>query len=397
MKFHFDIDVDQTKYAIGLMSGTSVDGIDAALVGISGSWTDTHVSQLSFLTIPFDDEIRNRILALAGGGQTSMKEVCEINWLIGELEADACEAVIFDAGLTKEDVAFIGCHGQTFWHEPEPVEYCGRRISSTLQLGEAAPVAERIGCPVVSDFRVRDMAAGGQGAPLVPYSEYILYRDADHTTGLQNIGGIGNISILPAGGGVEDTLAFDTGPGNMLIDGACMQLSGGHLHFDDQGSIASKGHVSTELLRFIQDKDDYPQKKPPKTSGRERYGEVILESVLRHVGKLGISMEDTIATLTWYTAWTIAYSVENYCTGNNRPERIIVGGGGAQNLCLMDDIRRQLPDVSILTNEDLGYSSDAKEAIAFAMLANECIYGHVNTVAHVTGAVHPVVMGKITQ
>lgn len=397
MRFHFDIDVGEIKYAIGLMSGTSVDGIDAALVSISGSWTATRVRQISFLTMPFTDQVRSRILALAGGGATSMREVCEMNWLIGELEADACEAVLDDAGVKKEDLAFVGCHGQTFWHEPVTTEYCGRRIRSTLQLGEAAPVAERIGCPVVSDYRVRDMAAGGQGAPLVPYSEYILYRDAAHTTGLQNIGGIGNISILPAGGGVEDTLAFDTGPGNMLIDGACMQLSGGRLHYDDRGGMAARGHVSEPLLQFIYAEDAYPQQRPPKTSGRERYGERMLQPVLNRAGELGLSAEDIVATLTWYTAWTIAYSLDHYCTGTNHPERIIVGGGGAQNQSLMADLRRQLPDVRILTNEDLGYSSDAKEAIAFAILANECIYGHVNMIAHVTGAEHPVVMGKITQ
>ncbi|MEE1462679.1 MAG: anhydro-N-acetylmuramic acid kinase, partial [Ruthenibacterium lactatiformans] len=230
--FHDDA---SPRLAIGLMSGTSADGIDAALVEISGCSTDTRVRLLSFLTLPFSDAARARILRVAAGDFGGTEELCLLNFYLGELSADACEAVCVQAGVAPDKVSFVGSHGQTVFHAPDAREYLGRLVRGTLQTGEASVIAERLGCPVVSDFRVRDMAAGGLGAPLVPYTEYLLYRDAQRTVGLQNIGGIGNITVLPKGCSLNDVFAFDTGPGNMVMDALAARLTEGKARFDDGG------------------------------------------------------------------------------------------------------------------------------------------------------------------
>lgn len=255
--------------AIGLMSGTSADGIDAAVVELRGCGTDTRVRQLGFITLPFSDEARQKILQVAGGAPLDSREICLLNFYLGGLSADACLEACRAAGIQPGDVDFVGSHGQTIWHEPAGADYLGRKVRATLQIGEPSLIAERLGCPVVSDFRVRDMAAGGLGAPLVPYTEYLLYREEHRTVALQNIGGIGNITVLPAGGALADTLAFDTGPGNMVIDALAARVTNGALRYDDGGKLARQGQVSAELLRYLVDSDDYLRLAPPKTTGRE--------------------------------------------------------------------------------------------------------------------------------
>lgn len=386
---------EDEKLAIGLMSGTSLDGIDAALVKIKGAGTETAVKLLGFLTFPFTEEGKAEILRLADGGTTTMEEVCRMNRLIGELSADACEALLRKTGVEKEEIAFVGSHGQTFWHEPEAVSYFHKKFHSTLQLGDASSIAERLKTVVVSDFRTRDVAAGGFGAPLVPYTEYLLFRDKERTIGLQNIGGIGNITILKKGGSLSDVTAFDTGPGNMLIDGAIRKITGGRLSFDENGDFAGSGTVSEVLLLEIFRKDEYLKLSPPKTSGRERYGSAFLNEIFK-MGE-GLSSADLLRTVTAYTAETIAFSVNEYCEGENRPERLVIGGGGANNKTLLSEIKKRLLDVRVFTCDEMGFSGDAKEAVAFALLANDCIYGRPNNAPAATGAKHPVIMGKITR
>lgn len=248
---------------------------------------------------------------------------------------------------------------------------------------------------VVSDFRVRDVAAGGTGAPLVPYTEFVLYSDSKRNVALQNIGGIGNITILKKGGGLDEVFAFDTGPGNMLIDCCISRITGGELKYDEGGRLAEKGKPNKELLDFIIENDDYIRAHPPKNSGRERYGSKFLDSIIKEGERLSVADEDLLATITDYTAFTIYYSIKNHC--KLTPDRLIVGGGGANNHTLMSYIRKYLPDTEVITNEDLGLSGDAKEAVAFALLANDCIYGVPNNAPKATGALHHVVMGKITK
>ena len=224
-----------SRLVIGFMSGTSADGVDAALVRITGCSRETKAEQLEFCFVPFEAPVRAEILRLAGGGAATAADFCRMNFLLGKLYCEAGLELCRRAGVAPENIDLIGNHGQTFWHIPVEEEYLGRRIRSTLQLGGDALLAEQFGCPVVGDFRVRDMAAGGLGAPLVPYTEFLLYRSETECVALQNIGGIGNISFLPAGCGLNDVLAFDTGPGNMVIDALTAQLTGGAQSYDDGG------------------------------------------------------------------------------------------------------------------------------------------------------------------
>lgn len=381
------------RLVIGLMSGTSADGIDAVLTRISGWGRDTRVEQLSFLFTPFPAPVRAQILHVAGGGSVDAAELCRLKTLLGILYADACQALCRQAGVAPGEIDLVGSHGQTIWHIPSPQPYLGRTLSGTLQIGEDALIAQRLGCVVVGDFRVRDMAAGGQGAPLVPYTEFLLYRDSEQAVALQNIGGIGNVTILPANCTLDQVVAFDTGPGNMVMDALTQALTNGELAFDRGGALAARGRVHEGLLQWMMN-DPYLDRVPPKTTGREVYGPAYVEALTAQARELGITLLDTLATATRFTAETIALGLNRF--GGQTPQRLIVGGGGAWNETLMAHLRRLLPQCQVLRNEDLGYSSDAKEAVAFALLANEAVFGVCNNAPSATGAREPVVMGKIS-
>jgi len=380
------------KLVIGLMSGTSADGIDAVLLEIEGHGLQTVVHQLAFSSLPFTDEIRQRILEVASGSFGGSDHLCRLNFLLGGLSADACQTVCMAAGIPLGQIDLVGSHGQTVFHAPLPEYYLGKTFRSTLQIGEPSVIAERMGCPVVSDFRVRDIAAGGQGAPLVPYTEFLLYRDPDRTIALQNIGGIGNITILPKGGQLEDLIAFDTGPGNMVMDALASLATDGRLRFDDDGHLASCGNTCQPLLDDML-QDPYIAVKPPKTTGREKYGTAYVAWLCKRGKELGLSYADLLATATRFTAETIRESIRRFCP--IYPDRMIVGGGGSRNPVLMRHIGACLPLCEVLVNEDIGLDSQSKEAVAFAILANETIHGNPNNATGATGAAHPVVMGKI--
>ena len=382
-----------SRLVVGLMSGTSADGVDAALCRITGHGTASKIEQLGFVFQPFSGEIRREILRLASGNSACAADFCKMNFLLGELYVQAVEALCAETGIRAEQIDLIGSHGQTFWHIPVEEEYLGRRIRSTLQLGGDALLAEQFGCPVVGDFRVRDMAAGGLGAPLVPYTEFLLYRSETECVALQNIGGIGNISFLPAGCGLNDVLAFDTGPGNMVIDALTAQLTGGAQSYDDGGRLAAAGRVSPELLGYMLD-DGYLRRRPPKTTGREAYGPDYVARLLRRAEELSVPLGDALATATRFTAECIAAAVRDFAP--QPPAKLIVGGGGCMNQTLMGHIAALLPGCAVMTNEALGYDSNAKEAVAFAILANEAVFAHYNNAPSATGAKHPVVMGRIS-
>ena len=381
-----------SRLVVGLMSGTSADGVDAALTRITGCGTSTKVEQLGFYFQPFDNQTRQQILNVCGGDFGGSRELCLLGTHLGKLYAQAVRGLVAQTGIHHVDL--IGCHGQTVYHIPEETPYLGTSIRGTLQIGDPSYLSEEFGCPVVSDFRIRDMAAGGLGAPLVPYTEFLLYRSETDDVALQNIGGIGNITLLPAGCSLEDVTAFDTGPGNMVIDALAARVTNGALRYDDGGKLARQGQVSAELLRYLVDSDDYLRLAPPKTTGREHYSAAFVDALWRKGEELGLTGYDKIATATAFTAESICLAVEHHCP--QKPERLIVGGGGSHNPVLMELLQAGLPGCEVVTNEALGLDSDAKEAVAFAILANEMLHGRCNNAPSATGAAHPVVMGKLS-
>ena len=377
------------KKVIGLMSGTSVDGIDAALVEITGAGLKTEVKLLAFKNCEYPEEMRKEILSLCTPA-AGVDRICRWNFVLAEEFAQAACSIAKEAGIGIEEVDLIGSHGQTIWHDPKPVS----GPASTLQIGEGGVIAEKTGVTVVSNFRVRDMAAGGQGAPLVPYVDGLLFSHPTENRILQNIGGIGNYTLLPAGklDGIE---AVDTGPGNMVIDGVISALSAGQLRYDKDGQWARKGQVDEEWLAELLNHPYFAQ-KPPKTTGREMFGKAYVENILAQATERGINQYDLIATVTALTAKSIAGCYKNFVLPRYPIHRVLVSGGGSYNPVLMEMLAKELPEVIVEQIENIGWSSDAKEAIAFAILANETISGLPSNVPQVTGAHHPVILGNIT-
>ena len=382
---------------VGMMSGTSVDGVDAALIELTREGGAPRVKLLAFENIPYPQGVRERVFELFRPETSTVDRIGYMNFLLGELYARAALSVIAKAGLTSADVDLIGSHGQTIWHEPEARETDGMPIRYTVQIGEGAVIAARTGIPTVSDFRVADMAVGGQGAPLVPFSEYLLYRREDESILLQNIGGIGNMTVLPAGATPEQVFAFDTGPGNMIIDAVAAAISGGRLKCDVNGGIAARGKVDEELLARLQ-KDEYYARRPPKTTGRERFGTQYAQRILDDRARHPISDEDLLATVTYLTAWSIFDACERFALPVCKPAELIVGGGGSYNKTLLKDLSGLFGarGIAVRTQEDLGFNSDAKEAVAFALMADCFVRGEANVLPSVTGASAASVMGKLS-
>lgn len=371
-------------YAIGIMSGTSLDGIDAALVEISGVNEETKVELIQFTTLSIPKEIDEQIRDSFSLETSNSALISSLNVDLGDLFAEAAIKVSSEAGIDLKDIKFIASHGQTIYHIPEQTE---KYRSSTLQIGEAAVIAERTGCTVISDFRPRDMAVGGQGAPIVPYSEFILYRDPKKTRLLQNIGGIGNVTVIPPNASLNDLVAFDTGPGNMVIN----ELSS-HFYntsYDEDGKHAADGKVSEEVLEDWMN-HPYILREPPKTTGREEFG---LQFVQESLDKYKLSANDWLATATMFTAQAIAKSVQNYLTEETD---LIIGGGGSYNPTLVKSIKEVLPKVNVIRQEDLNLSSDAKEAVAMVILGNQTYQRQPSNVPSATGASKQVILGNVT-
>jgi anhydro-N-acetylmuramic acid kinase len=373
---------------IGLMSGTSVDGIDAAIVEITGAPPNLAAKLLSFTFIPYDEGQRAQIFALFQPHTGTVDRICQMNFAIGEWFAAAALRAIQEAGLTPHDVDLIGSHGQTIYHavgDDSPVK-------STLQIGEAAVIAARTGLTTVADFRVADVAVGGQGAPLVSYVDWLLLRHPARARAVQNIGGIANLTYLPPGDDPAGVLAFDTGPGNMLIDDAARRATAGRQAFDQDGALAARGRVDETLLNELMG-HPYLALSPPKTTGREQFGAPFAAQVWARAEALGLAGEDVVATLTAFTAASIADAYRRFLP--RLPAEVILGGGGASNPTLVAMLRQRLAPARVTTHEALSLSSDAKEALAFAVLAYETIHGRPGNLPHCTGAGAPVVLGKI--
>lgn len=346
----------------GVMSGTSLDGIDVAIVETNGK----RVSTIGFLTTPYSEAVRRAILGVSNT-TTTTREISRLNFRLGELYARALQRACRRYG----PVDLIGCHGQTIYHDGG---------ANTMQIGEAAVIAERTGVPVVSDFRTRDIAAGGQGAPLVPFADRLLFGHSRRTRIALNIGGIANMTVIPAG------IAFDTGPGNMAIDALTREHTRGRRNFDRGGRIAAKGNLNRTLLDGLL-ADPYYRRKPPKSAGREQYG---MEFVAR-LKQTGLPLADLIATATVLTAATIAMSAAPFA-----PAELIVSGGGAHNPQILSHLAAFLPGVALATSADYGIDVDAKEAIAFAILAYHTWRHKPSNLPSATGARHPVILGKVS-
>lgn len=375
------------KYVVGLMSGTSLDGIDAALVKISGFGENTKAQLVEFINKKIPENIKGEIKDCFSIEKSNVELVCSLNFKLGYLFAEAVRELCIKAKFPLKKIDLIGSHGQTVFHIPKAYKnYC----TSTLQIGEPAVIAYETGATVVSNFRTMDMAAGGEGAPLVPYTEYILYR-SNKNRALQNIGGIGNVTILPANCRLDDVYAFDSGPGNMIIDEVTKRLKG--VNYDAGGAFAAQGKINEALLNELMD-IDYIKNPPPKTTGRELFGSQFVDALLEKWSNL--RAEDLIATVTAFTAKSIAYNYRCFVFPKLNIEEVILGGGGSYNDTLVRMIQSYLPESKVLIQEDLGYSSDAKEAVAFAVLANEAVNGNPGNVIGATGAKERVVLGNIT-
>jgi len=369
------------------MSGTSVDGIDAAVCRVEGAPPDLDVEMLAFTKTDYEPRLRSRIFEAFSPQRGTVDLICALNFEIGAAFAQAALRAISQAGLTPDRVHLIGSHGQTVYHLPSGP------VPSTLQIGEAAIIAERTSITTVADFRVADIAAGGQGAPLVSYVDYLLFRHDSKTRAVQNIGGIANVTLLPAACSPAEVLAFDTGPGNMLIDHAVRRTTGGQWDYDHDGRLASQGSVDRALLEELMS-HAYLRRQPPKTTGREQFGSQFADHVWQRTKAQGMADGDIVATLTAFTARSIAHSYRCFLPP---VEEVILGGGGGHNPVLRRMVEEHLAPARVFSHEDFGLSSDSKEALAFAVLAYEAWHGRPGNLPSATGASHPVVLGKISR
>ena len=375
---------------IGLMSGTSADGVDAAIVDFSAAGEPTLVA---FETYPYGAEVRRRVLDISHAQSVDLEELVRLDFLLGELFAEAVIDIADKASVSLESIDYVGSHGQTVRHLPGAARFCGREIRGTMQIAQASVIAQRTGITTISDFRPRDIAGGGQGAPLVAFTDWMMFVDPDRTRAVQNIGGIANVTYLPAGGDVEDIIAFDTGPGNMIIDHLVFMVTDGRERMDLGGRIGAAGEVNDEMLRELMG-NPYFQQGPPKTTGREMFGREFAENLLERARALGLSDSDLIATATGFTAESIADAYSRHLP--KEPDEVILCGGGSKNQLLVNMLGRKLAPAKVLTTDDLGVDSEAKEAISFAMLAVLTASHRTGNAPSATGAASPVILGNIT-
>lgn len=376
---------------MGIMSGTSVDGVDVAIVSVKGSGEELSYKQLAFDTVDIPQDLKKKIFKQFSPAESSVDKLCSLNFELGQLFSTSARTVVEKAGFSIEDIDFIGSHGQTIYHIPVDRHDVGL-VKSTLQIGEASVLAEMFQCPVVSDFRVRDMAVGGEGAPLVPYVDHLLFRSDAENIALQNIGGIGNVTYLPKGGSASDVIAFDTGPGNMIMDEVMNILTQGKSRFDKNGEMAGMGTVHHEILKELM-AHPYLSIPVPKSTGRELFGVEYTRNLVDQMLGMGLTSEDILATVTMFTAMTIVDQLNRFLPGG--VDTLVVSGGGAYNATLLHNLKEK-GNFAVKTQEDLGFSSDSKEAVAFALLANETLFGVPNNVPTATGAAKQVVLGKLT-
>ena len=373
--------------AIGLMSGTSVDSIDAAVIDIEELKSTVSVKNVTGISFPISEAVRNTIFHLFEDPKGSLRILTMMNMVIGELFAEAVEYLLDSTGLRPEEITVIGSHGQTVYHLSDQVGCCGRMVRGSLQIGEGSVIAQRTGIPVISDFRTGDIAAGGSGAPLVPFLDLILSDKFGSGTAFQNIGGIGNVTYLSKD--LPGPVAFDTGPGNMIIDRLVEIYTQGEFSYDKDGEIGSRGEADDTLLEKWMS-HPYFLKKPPKSTGREEFGTAFFDSFIK-----GLSVdENLIRTAEEFTVRSIVTAYREHL--EMVPATLVVAGGGAHNPVIMNSLRREMKECRILTGDEAGISTDFKEAAAFALMGYYTLTGKTNNVPSATGAAEKAVMGKLS-
>jgi anhydro-N-acetylmuramic acid kinase len=371
------------------MSGTSADGVDVALVRLTGRRSRIRFELISHRSFPYPPTVRKAVLNAMNAQAIAVSELARLNFLLAELYADCVQRTVSRAGVQLE---LVGCHGQTIYHQGKPAKYLGRKIACTWQIGDGSILAARLGAPVVSDFRPADMAAGGLGAPLVPFLDLLLFRHPRRGRIVQNIGGIGNLTAIPAAARPEQLRAFDTGPGNMVIDAICEQFFG--LPFDDKGKLAAQGSVLTTVLAK-QMKNPFFHRTGPRTAGREEFGRDYVRDFLTLCGQA--KKHDILATATALTARSIATAIRGLSKSDLYHD-LFISGGGTRNRTLMEMIRNEVTpmglDVSL--TDAAGIPSQAKESVAFAMLAYQTWHREPSNVPGATGASREVILGKVS-
>ncbi|GAB6927302.1 anhydro-N-acetylmuramic acid kinase AnmK [Paenibacillus sp. JCM 10914] len=385
---------DEPTVVVGLMSGTSLDGIDAAIVRITGSGYSATAELLHYYSKPYEPELRHQLRKLCSIDGSTSAAVCSMNAYLGSRFAEVVQEAVAAAGMQMKDIDLVSSHGQTIWHLPFPEPEVPYSAASTLQIGDISVIAKHTGKLTVGDFRPADMAVGGQGAPFAPYGDLILFRHPERGRLLQNVGGIGNCTALSAGADSADVLAFDTGPGNMVMDAVVHTLSAGRLSYDEGGRWAAQGSPHEGLLDEMMS-HPYFQTLPPKSTGRELFGHHYAARFMEQARTRALPDADIVATATAFTARSIADGYSRFVFPKYRIDEVIVTGGGAHNRTLLRMLDQRLPQQKVMTSRALGFDDDAKEAVIFALLGNDFMHGVPNNLPAATGAIRATVMGKL--
>jgi anhydro-N-acetylmuramic acid kinase len=380
---------------LGLMSGTSADGIDVALARISGSPPNLHAKLLGHTSINFPPAIRKEILHVAEQRAITAGELSQLNFRLGELFAASALAACRRFRVSPRRVSLVGTHGQTVFHQGRPIPFFGHLTASTLQIGEPAVIATRTGITTVGDFRPADIAIGGQGAPLVPYADYLLYRHPKLGRVSLNLGGIANITVIPASAKPSQVVAFDTGPANILSDALVSHFTGGRQRFDKNAKLAMSGRGFPALLDDLL-RDPYLKLSPPKSTGREYYGRPYVQELLALGRRHRAKPADLIRAATIFTALSVVDALNRFVLPKTKVRQLIVSGGGARNPLILAQLAAALPGIDVFPSSRLGIPVDAKEAFAFTLLAYETFHQRPANIPSATGARHPAILGKIS-
>jgi anhydro-N-acetylmuramic acid kinase len=382
----------ETRTVIGLISGTSADGVSAVAIEIRGSGIKTEIQILAFETYKYPLPLRREVFKLFRPETSTVDKICDMNFVLGQVFAEAAIKLMTKSDLGFEDVDFIGSHGQTIYHIPIPLEFCGYKTRSTFQIAEPTIIAERTHTLTIADFRKADIAAGGEGAPLSPYLDYILYRSKSRNRILQNIGGIANFTYLPINSKIDQVIAFDTGPGNMVIDDLVTRFTKGAQTYDKNGYFAQRGKVDEGLLNELLS-HPYFSRAPPKTTGREMFGKNYASYIINKNKQSGLEFVDLIATITALTVESIVMAYEMLLLEGKEIDEIYLSGGGANNTSLVESLTARVAPIKVSLCDTLGISSEAKEAVLMAVLANEHIMNNPSNIPKATGASRAVVLG----